>query len=81
MQTTPVKQPTGCLCQAEQLFMEVHVCVGFSGRRNVSPFLRLKQPMLLQGDAVKELLFVSQVWRFMIPGNYPSPCANSRSEF
>ena len=66
-QTTPVKQSTGGLCQAEHLYGEVHVCVGFPGRRNVSPFLRLKQYVAL-GDTVKELLFSRKVWRFMIPG-------------
>ena len=46
-QTTPVKQPTGGLCQAEQLCVKVHVCVGFPGRRNVSPVLHLRQNILL----------------------------------
>ena len=45
-QTTPVKQPTGGLYQAVQLCVEVHVCVDFLGRRNVSPSLLLKQSML-----------------------------------
>ena len=47
--------------------MQVHVYVGFLGRRNVSLSLLLKQSMSLLGDAVKELLFLRQVWRFMIP--------------
>ena len=46
-QTTPVKQPTGGLCQTVQLCVQVHVCVGFPGRRNVLPSLLLKQSMLL----------------------------------
>ena len=33
----------------------------------MSPFLRLKEHVAL-GDAVKELLFLRKVWRFMIPG-------------
>ena len=45
MQTTPVEQPTGGLCQAVQLCVQVHVCAGFLGRRNVSPSLLLKQSM------------------------------------
>ena len=45
MQTMPVEQPTGALCQAVQLCVQVHVCVGFLGRRNVSPSLLLKQSM------------------------------------
>ena len=45
--TTLVKQPTGGLCQAEQLCVGVHLCVGFLGRRNVAPSLLLKQSMLL----------------------------------
>ena len=43
------------------------MCVGFLGRRNVSPFLRLEQYVAL-GDTVKELWFSRKVWRFMIPG-------------
>ena len=39
MQTMPVKQPTGGLCQAVQLCVQVHVS------RNVSPSLLLKQSM------------------------------------
>ena len=47
-QTTPVKQPTGGLCQVVQLCVEAHVvCVGFPGRRNVPTSLLLKQRMLL----------------------------------
>ena len=45
MQTMPVEQATGGLCQAVQLCVQVHVCVGFLGRRNVSPSLLLKQSM------------------------------------
>ena len=45
MQTMPVEQPTGGLCQAVQLCVQVHVCVGFLGSRNVSPSLLLKQIM------------------------------------
>ena len=45
--TTPVKQRTGGLCQVEQSYVEVHVCVGFPGHKNSSPSLRLKQTMLL----------------------------------
>ena len=30
MQTMPVKQPKGGLCQAVQLYVQVHVCVGFA---------------------------------------------------
>ena len=44
-QTTPVEQPTGGLCQAVQLCVQADVCVGFLGRRNVSPSLLLKQSM------------------------------------
>ena len=33
------------LCQAVQLCVQVDVCVGFLGRRNVSPSLLLKQSM------------------------------------
>ena len=44
-QTTPVEQPTGGLCQAVQLCVQVDVCVGFLGGRNVSPPLLLKQSM------------------------------------
>ena len=29
MQAMPVEQPTGDLCQAVQLCVQVHVCVGF----------------------------------------------------
>ena len=47
--------------------MQVDVCAGFLGRRNVSPSLLLKQSMSPL-DAVKDLLFLRQVWRFMIPG-------------
>ena len=35
----------GGLCQAVQLCVQVDVCVGFLGRRNVSPFLLLKHSM------------------------------------
>ena len=45
MQTTPVEQPIGGLCQAVQLCVQVHVCAGFLDRRNVSPSLLLKQSM------------------------------------
>ena len=46
MQTMPVEQPTGGLCQAVQLCVQVHgMCVGFLGRINVSPSLLLKQSM------------------------------------
>ena len=50
-----MRQPTGDLCQAEQLCVEVHVFVGFRGRRNVSPFLRLKHEYVAFGDSVKEI--------------------------
>ena len=40
------KQPTGGLCQAVQLCVQVHVCIGFLGGRNVSPSLLRKQSML-----------------------------------
>ena len=67
MHTTPVKRPTLGLCQMEQLWVEVEVCVGFPGRRNVSLSLRLKQSrLLLLGRRSVELLFLRQVWRFMI---------------
>ena len=45
MKTIPVEQPPGDLCQAVQLCVQVHVYVGFLGRRNVSPSLPLKQSM------------------------------------
>ena len=45
MQTMPVEQPTGGLCQAVQLCVQVHVCVGFLRSKNVSPSLLLKQIM------------------------------------
>ena len=45
MQTMPVEQPTGGLCKTVQLCVQVHVCVGFLGRINVSPSLLLKQSM------------------------------------
>ena len=51
--------------------MQVHVYVGFLGRRNASPSLLLK--LVALGDAVKELLFLRQVWSFMIPGK-GMPC-------
>ena len=35
------------VCQVEQSLVEVHVCVGFPGRKNVSPSLHLKQSELL----------------------------------
>ena len=41
----PVEQPTGGLRQAVQLCVQVDVCVGFLGHRNVSPSLLLKQSM------------------------------------
>ena len=34
-------------CQIEQSCEEMHMCVGFPGRKNVSPSLHLKQSMLL----------------------------------
>ena len=45
MQTTLVKQPIGGLCQAEQLCVQVHMCVGFQERSNALPFQHLKQNM------------------------------------
>ena len=41
--------------------------IGFPGLRNVSPFRLQKQSTLLSGDAVKELLFLRQLWRFILP--------------
>ena len=35
------------VCQVEQSWVEVHVCVDFPGRKNVSPPLHLKQSVLL----------------------------------
>ena len=35
------------MCQVAQSFEEVHTCVGFPGRKNVTPSLHLKQSMLL----------------------------------
>ena len=35
------------VCQVEQSWVEVHVCVGFPGRKNGSPSLHLKQSVLL----------------------------------
>ena len=45
------------------------MCVVSPGRRNVSPFLHLSEiEYVAIGDTVKELLFLRQVWRFMITG-------------
>ena len=60
MQTMPVEQPIGDLYQVVQLCVQVHVYVGFLGRRNVSPSLLLKQSMSPLA-AVKKLLFFRQV--------------------
>ena len=35
------------MCQLEQSYEEVHMCVEFPGRKNVSPSLHLKQSVLL----------------------------------
>ena len=35
------------VCQVEQSWVGVHVCVGFPERKNVSPSLHLKQSELL----------------------------------
>ena len=45
MQTTPAEEPIGGLCQAVQLCVQVHVCAGFLGCRNVSPSQLMKQSM------------------------------------
>ena len=45
MQTKPVESPTGVLCQAVQLCVQVHELVSFLGRRNVSPSRLLKRSM------------------------------------
>ena len=47
--------------------------VGFLRRRNVLHFRRLKQNTIALGAAVKELLFLRQVWRFILPGKR-MPC-------
>lgn len=57
IQNMPVVQKTGSLHLAEQLCVrDVHVCVGFLGRRNnVLPFQHLKPKYIALGDAMKEL--------------------------
>ena len=52
--------------------MEMHVYVSFPERRNVLPFTSEAEYVAL-GDAVKELLLLRQVWRFLIPGKR-MPC-------
>ena len=47
--------------------------IGFPGLRNVSPFRLQKQSTLLSGDAVKELLFLRQLWCFILPSKV-MPC-------
>ena len=47
--------------------------VGFPGLRNALPFRLQKQSRLLSGDAVKEVLFLRQVWCFMLPSKV-IPC-------
>ena len=46
--------------------------VGFPGLRNALPF-RLQKEYVALGDAVKELLFLRRVWRFMLPSKV-MPC-------
>ena len=51
---------------------EVHVCVGFPGRRNVPPSLLLKQSMCYWQRS-ERVVVLEEVWRFMTPGK-GMPC-------
>ena len=68
MQTMPVEQPTGGLCQAVQLCVQVHVCVGFARTQKCVTLSTSETEYVALGDAGKELFFLRQVGRFMIPG-------------
>ena len=50
------------------LCVKVHVCVGFSRTQKCATLSTSAAEDVVLGDAVKELLFLRQVWRFMIPG-------------
>ena len=47
--------------------------VGFPGLQNALSFRLLKAEYVALGDAVKELLFLRLVWRFMLPSKV-MPC-------
>ena len=47
--------------------MEVHVYVGFLGRKNVT-LLTSGAENITFGYTAKEILLLRQVWRFMLPG-------------
>ena len=48
--------------------MQVHVCSWFSRTQKCVTLSLSEAEHVAFGDAVKELLFLRQVWRFMIPG-------------
>ena len=47
--------------------MQVHVCVGFSRTQKYVTLSTSEAEYVALGDAVKKMLFLRQLWRFMIP--------------
>ena len=47
--------------------MQLHVCAGFSRTQKYVTLSTSEAEYVVLGDAVKELLFLRQLWRFMIP--------------
>ena len=73
MLTTPLRQLTGGRYQVIQSCVEVLLYVSFPGLKNALPFRLSEAECVALGDAVKELLFLGHVWRFMLPSKV-MPC-------
>ena len=69
MQTTPVEQPSGgaIMCAG------AYVC-WFSRTQKCVPLSTSEAECVALSDAVKELLFLRQVWRFMMIPGEEMPC-------